>query len=108
MQIDFEDKELERLIQYGESKKYKKYSRDKKFLKKLISAYKILCSVENTNEINSVSSVLHYEKLKYNYGGTSSVRIMNGRVERLIFTEHENGIKIILIELDNSHYGNKN
>lgn len=37
----------------------------------------------------------------------SSVRIDNGRVERLLFTEHEYGIEVRLIEIDSSHYGNK-
>ena len=50
---------------------------------------------------------LRYEKLKENLSGYSFVRIMNGRVERLIFTEHEGGITIKLVELNQDHYGNK-
>jgi hypothetical protein len=37
----------------------------------------------------------------------SSVRIVNGMVERLLFTEIENGIEVELIEIDSTHYGNK-
>lgn len=50
-------------------------------------------------------SFLHYEKLKGNE--LSSVRVMNGRVERIIFRETEQGLVIIIIELDEKHYGNK-
>ena len=50
-------------------------------------------------------SYLHYEKLKYR--DESSVRIVNGRVERLIFAERDNGIEVLLIEIDDTHYGNK-
>ena len=32
---------------------------------------------------------------------------MNGRVERLIFTESEEGIEIEILELNTTHYGNK-
>ena len=50
-------------------------------------------------------SYLHYERLRHR--PESSVRIDNGRVERLIFTEHEEGIEVRLIEIDSTHYGNK-
>lgn len=50
-------------------------------------------------------SFLHYEKLK-NYE-LSSIRVMNGRVERILFKETENGIVITIIELNETHYGNK-
>lgn len=39
--------------------------------------------------------------------GTSSLRIANGYIERLIFTETPEGIEVELIEIDNTHYGNK-
>jgi len=32
---------------------------------------------------------------------------MNGRVERLLFAEYENGIRITIIELNETHYGRK-
>jgi hypothetical protein len=37
----------------------------------------------------------------------SSIRIMGGWVERLIFEELESGIKVLVLELNNKHYGNK-
>ena len=53
-------------------------------------------------------SFLHYEKLKYQKDEPkSSVRLVNGMVERLIFTETEDGIEVELIEIDSTHYGNK-
>ena len=50
-------------------------------------------------------SFLHYEKLKYN--NLSSVRVLNNRIERLLFKELEDGIEITVIELNSDHYGNK-
>lgn len=53
-------------------------------------------------------SFLHYEKLKYQRGkNISSVRIANGFIERLIFSETDDGIEIELIEINDTHYGNK-
>jgi len=60
MVIVFEDKELEKLIFEGQSRKYRAYARDRKFLDRL----------------------------------------------RLIFREIDGGIKIIMIELNQNHYGN--
>ena len=34
-------------------------------------------------------------------------RIVNGKVERLLFTETEDGVEVELIEIDSTHYGNK-
>ena len=56
-----------------------------------------MCSLEHTSDMRNYS-FLHYEQLKRI--SMSSVRIMNGRVERLIFTETEDGIQISLIEIN--------
>ena len=37
----------------------------------------------------------------------SSVRLVNGLVERLLFSETDDGIEVELIEIDSTHYGNK-
>lgn len=50
-------------------------------------------------------SFLHYEKLAND--PRSSIRIVNGMVERLLFTETEDGVEVELIEIDSTHYGNK-
>lgn len=52
-------------------------------------------------------SFLHYEQLRYEWSGLSSVRLSNRYVHRLIFREFEEGIKIELIKIDDTHYGNK-
>lgn len=104
MIITFEDIELQHLIEKGQSRRYRKLSRDNAFKKHLIEVYITLRAVDNTAELSNFS-YLHYEKLKHN--GLSSVRVMNGRVERLLFREIENGIEIVLIELNETHYGRK-
>ena len=79
-------------------------ARDKRFMTALGRAYRLLEIVENTNGLRRYS-YLHYEQLK----GVrkSSIRIMNGRVERLIFEETNNGVEIQALTLNRDHYGNK-
>lgn len=62
--------------------------------------------VSSVDELKKFS-FLHYEKLKYEYSGKSSVRLSNSYVHRLIFVENEDELKIELIEIDDSHYGNR-
>lgn len=104
MNIIFEDKDLEELIFTGKNNKYKKYSKDSRFMAALGRMYKLMQTSTNTNMLG-MYSFLHYEKLKR--VGMSSVRVMNGRVERVLFKETEDGIVITIIELDDTHYGNK-
>ena len=51
-------------------------------------------------------SFLHYEQLT-GTNGKSSIRVVNGMVERILFREFEGGIRIIVLSLDDTHYGNK-
>ena len=39
--------------------------------------------------------------------GKSSVRVVNGMVERILFREFDGGIRITVLSLDDTHYGNK-
>ena len=105
MQIIFEDKDLEELITTGLNHKYRKYSRNKKFMMALAIAYNYLRTSERTSDLRYIS-FLHYEKLS-GTNGLSSIRVVNGMVERILFREFEGGIKIIVLTLDITHYGNK-
>jgi hypothetical protein len=49
---------------------------------------------------------LHYEQLA-GTNGMSSIRVVNGMVERILFREFNGGISITVLSLDNTHYGNK-
>lgn len=104
MKVTFLDKDLEELYKFGINSKYKKYSKDKRFIENLIENIDVLFSVSSTLELSKFS-YLHYEKLKHI--NKSSVRVMNGRVERIVFTENESGIEIEIIELNQTHYGKK-
>lgn len=106
MKIFFKDDDLNEFCSTGKSKKniYKKYVRDKAFMTALQDVISALVLASSTK---TLPSFLHYEKLTHNRSGQSSVRIMNGRVERLIFTENAEGIEIVLLELNSEHYGNK-
>ena len=105
MKVNISDKDLDELIRTGKNNKYKKYSKDRKFMEGLARVYKVMLNVADTNGLKPYS-FLHYEKLANNLN-ISSVRVLNGRVERLLFRELEDGIEIIIIELNNDHYGNK-
>lgn len=104
--VEILDEDLRELIIDGKNSrgKYKKLARDKKFVARLTVIYKLMCSVEHVSNLREYS-FLHYEQLKHI--SKSSVRIINGRVERLLFTETEDGIQISLIEINKDHYGNK-
>ena len=105
MTIVFDDKDLEELITTGRNSKYKKYTRNAKFMTALAVAYNYLRTSQQASDLRAVS-FLHYEQLA-GTNGLSSIRVVNGMVERIIFREFEGGIKITLLSLDNSHYGKK-
>ena len=105
MRISFDDKDLEELITTGRNSKYKKYTRNAKFMNALATAYNYLRMSECTNDLRSIS-FLHYEQLA-GTNGLSSIRVINGMVERIIFREFEDGIRITVLSLDDKHYGNK-
>ena len=106
MNVIFTDKALQELYETGKTKdsRYKKLWRSKTFVEDYIGVVDVMFSVDKADDLRNYS-YLHYEKLKYRM--ESSVRIDNGRIERLLFTEHEDGIEIRLIEIDTTHYGNK-
>ncbi len=105
MVVEFSDKDLEELINTGHNNRYKKYSKDKKFMEGLARKYKIMQIVPVAGELRPYS-FLHYEKLANNVY-LSSVRPVNNRVERVLFKEIDGGIEILTVELNNDHYGNK-
>lgn len=106
MHIIFEDEALRELYETGYSRKYKKFSLNPPKVQAYIEIIDLLSNISAAFNIKDFSS-LHYEKLKHNYSGFSSVRIMNGAIERLIFREEEDTITISLIEINENHYGNK-
>ena len=105
MKVVFEDTDLEELITTGRNSKYKKYTRNAKFMKALATAYNYMRLVEVASDLRAIS-FLHYEQLA-GTNGMSSIRVVNGMVERIIFREFEGGISITLLSLDDSHYGKK-
>ena len=106
MVIQVKDKDLFELITYGTNRKYKEIERDKSLFAGLQRAIGIM-QVARTVEDLSKYSFLHYEKLKYQLAGYSSVRLSAGRIHRLIFVEEDDHITLTLVTLDNTHYGNK-
>ena len=105
--ISYNNKELEDLILRGQStdKLYKKLSKNRRFMFDLNKVMGILHSVSNVSELYDFKS-LHYEQLKYDLSGFSSVRIGYTSKYRLLFLEQESGVSIELINI-NEHYGDK-
>ena len=94
------------LYETGKCKRYRGIERNPELLEAFIRAVDIMKMVTEVNDLNGFS-YLHYEKLKYEWTGYSSVRLSNRYVHRLIFTETPDGLEVDLKEIDDSHYGNK-
>jgi plasmid maintenance system killer protein len=71
----------------------------------LATAYNYLRFSERSSDLRSIS-FLHYEQLA-GTNGMSSIRVINGMVERILFREFDGGIRITVLSLDDTHYGNK-
>ena len=71
-------------------------------MRALATAYNYLRLSERASDLRSIS-FLHYEQLS-GTNGLSSIRVVNGMVERIIFHEF---ISITVLSLDDTHYGNK-
>lgn len=109
MNIIFKEEALSELYETGKTKdkKYKQICKNKRLVDGYIRAVGIIYDVECTDELKNFS-FLHYEKLRYHQKEPlSSVRLVNGLVERLLFKEIKDGIEVELIEIDSTHYGNK-
>ena len=96
---------MEELITTGRNSKYKKYTRNAKFMTALATAYNYLRMVDVASNLRAIS-FLHYEQLA-GTNGLSSIRVVNGMVERIIFREFDGGISITVLSLDDTHYGKK-
>lgn len=106
MNIIFKDPDLEIIYREGKVSqgRYKIFCRDKKLVQGYIRVVDTMYDVENTDKLK-IFSFLHYEKLKHK--NISSVRIVNGYVHRLLFTETKDGLEIELLEINDTHYGTK-
>ncbi len=98
--------DLKELLLTGENRRYKTIARNSDLLDGLNRAVSFMIAANNIDDLKS-ASFLHYEKLKYSFSGLSSVRLSNRYVHRLIFLEEEDRITLKLIEIDDTHYGNK-
>ena len=106
MKVTFKEEALCELYATGKTgaRKYKKLCKSKVLVDGYIRAVRLMATVESTKELKLIS-YLHYEKLSND--PRSSLRLVNGKVERLLFLESEDGIEVELIEIDSTHYGNK-
>lgn len=108
MDIVFEDKSLQEIYEYGETKdrKYVKYARDKRFVSKLVRQIDSIRAAASYDVLEKIAP-LHYERLRHDYSGLSSFRVGNEYVERVLCKEHKEYLELTIIKLDDTHYGNK-
>jgi len=105
MKVEAED-DLKELMETGTNRRYKNIVLNKELFDGFHRAVDNMKAAENVEALKNIS-FLHYEKLKYELSGLSSVRLSNRYVHRLIFEEKDDLITLKLIEIDDTHYGNK-
>lgn len=98
--------ELRALYETGKSRSYQAVERNQELREGFARAVRIMTMAANINEVKAYS-FLHYEQLKHEWSGYSSVRLSNRFVHRLIFKEIEDRLEIHIIDIDDTHYGNK-
>lgn len=98
--------DLRELLSTGNNRRYRQIVQNKELFDGLKRVVKYMMAADNV-EFLKLASFLHYEKLKYEWSGYSSVRLSNRFVHRLIFEEAEDHITLRLIKIDDTHYGNK-
>ena len=98
--------DLGELLSTGKNRRYRQIVTNKELFDGLKRAVKYMMSADNVDSLK-LASFLHYEKLKYEWSGFSSVRLSNRYVHRLVFKETDDHITLKLIEIDDTHYGNK-
>ena len=79
-------KDLLELYQGKHSKRYKDVERNHELMEGFIRAVNIMTMVDNVKNLNEFS-YLHYEQLKHQWSGYSSIRLSNKYVHRLIFKD---------------------
>ena len=98
--------DLLQLYSTGYNRRYQNVARTPELFAGFVRAIETMETVDKIDDLKNFS-FLHYEQLRYNYSGFSSVRLSNRYVHRLVFKEYEDGIQVELIEIDDTHYGNK-
>ena len=100
------NRDLLDLYESGRSKAYKDVARNSELMEGFRRAVRMMTLVTSAAELGGFS-YLHYEQLKYQWSGFSSVRLSNRYVHRLIFKETDDGLQVEIIDINNTHYGNK-
>lgn len=98
--------ELLELYQSGRSKEHKDVARNSELMEGFRRAVRIMALVNLVTDLRGFS-YLHYEQLRYQWSGFSSIRLSNRFLYRLIFKETAEGLQVDLIDIDDTHYGNK-
>ena len=105
MKIQMSDDVYE-LYTTGKNKTYKDIARNPVLMEGFYPVIHYMKAADTVEDLKRFS-VLHYEQLRYHLSGYSSVRLSNSYVHRLLFSESEDGLKVELLKIDKTHYGNK-
>ena len=101
MKFEYNDEEIESLVNHKYIGRYKPYKSNAKLIRNLDKVIRYIEQAININAVSSITS-LAYEPLTGS--PYSSVRVGYDTKYRLIFEEHEDKITLLLIELS-EHYG---
>lgn len=98
-----DDSDLVALLRGSCVGRYKKLRSDADFGNNLNKVKRILEQVKKASELANYQR-LHYEALKHEMSGLFSIRIGFRSPWRMVFSETEEGLAIIIIDINN-HYG---
>ena len=98
--------DLRELYETGKNRRYRMVEKTPELREGFVRAVRIMTSAVSVDDIKAYS-FLHYERLKHGWSGYSSIRLSNRFVHRLLFKEIEDKLQLHLIEIDDTHYGNK-
>ncbi len=101
MIIEFNDQELEALVNHIYIGRYKSYKSNAKLIRNLDKTIRLIEAAKCIKELSFIRS-LAYEPLKGSM--RSSVRVGYDTKYRLVFEEHMDKVTLLLIELS-EHYG---
>ena len=100
MKFEYNDEEIEALVNHKYIGKYKSYKSNAKLIRNLDKVVRYIEQAANINAVSSITS-LAYEPLTSS--PYSSVRVGYDTKYRLIFEEHEDKITLLLIELSEQY-----
>ena len=101
MIIEYQNEEIQALVNHRYIGQYKSYRSNSKLIRTLDKVIRYLVQAKDINVVAGITSLAYHPLTGSPY---SSVRVGYETKYRLIFKEHDDKLTLLLIEL-NEHYG---